>query len=109
MASVENALKAEEKAKKKLLKKMVERSIGREEFLEQKKGYDVRIEELHQKLEALKVQDVVVSDGTKAVEKIRSFLDIEELTDDIWKQFIKEVRVFTDKRVEIEWKFEEIS
>lgn len=109
MVSVENALQAEEKAKKKLLKKMVERNIGREEFLEQKKGYDVRIAELQQRLEALQVQAAVVSDGAKAVEEIRSFLDIEELTDEIWQQFIKEVQVFPDKRVKIEWKFGDIS
>ncbi len=38
----------------------------------------------------------------------RSFLDVEEMTEEIWERFVKEALVYPDGRMEIHWKFDDI-
>ena len=35
----------------------------------------------------------------------RSFLDVGEMTEEIWERFMKAARVYPDGRIEVEWNF----
>lgn len=108
LLSVEKAIKSVENAKMKLIEKMVDRSIDRNSFKEQKKIYDEEIENLSLRLEALKTTASMGTDVDKPkMEEIRSIMDVGELTEDIWNRFVKEVKVYSDKSLQIDWKFNE--
>ena len=46
-------------------------------------------------------------EGSMDKKEIRSFLDITEMTEEIWERFIKHVVVYPGNRMEIRWNFEE--
>ena len=105
--SVENAITAAGEAKNQLIRKMAERSISRELFLEKKKQQDEQIAGLEQKLSDLKTRELMQSDKTIDTNEIKSFLDISEMTEKAWNRFINKVVLYPDKKMEIQWKFEE--
>lgn len=105
--SVKKAIEAAGKAKNKLIRKMAERSIRREEFLHNKKAQDEQIAELEQKLSDLKTKELIQRDKSVDTAEIRSFLDVTEITEKEWNRFIDKVMLYPDKKMVIRWKFEE--
>ena len=109
--AAEGSLRAAEKAKKMLFEKLADRTLDRETFKEKKAEYDGEIERLKEELQILQAAG---GDGQNQAEKIRekkeeaeSFLDVPKMADEIWDKFVKKVKVFPGKRIEIEWKFED--
>ena len=47
------------------------------------------------------------NDKTIDTNEIKSFLDISEMTEKAWSRFINKVVLYPDKKMEIQWKFEE--
>ena len=48
--------------------------------------------------------------GEEAREKIKTaenFLDLKDMTEEVWEKFVEEVEVFPDYRIEIRWRFRE--
>ena len=41
------------------------------------------------------------------IEEMKSFMDITEMTEEVWDRFVEKVVVYPDKRLEICWNFEE--
>ena len=107
IAAVEKAMQAAEKSKAQLIRKLTERSISREAFVEKKKKQDEQISELERRLSDLKAQEMMECEQDADTGEIKSFLDVTELTEDIWERFIKKVVLYPDKRLEIHWNFDE--
>lgn len=109
--SLGNALEAARKAKQKLFEKLADRKIGREAFLERKRAYDAEIAEMEEEIAAVRAAERAAGDADgKARERAdaaRSFLDVEEMSEEIWERFVKEARVFPEGRIEICWNFNE--
>ena len=105
--SVENAIVAANDAKNQLIRKMAERSISRDVFLDKKKKQDEQITELEQRLSDLKTKELMQRDKGIDTDEIRSFLDVSEMTEKEWDRFIDKVVLYPNHKMVIQWKFEE--
>ena len=111
MHSLKSALESARKAKQILFEKLADRSIDRETFKEKKQGYDAEIEELEQRLSDASMAEQLAKDSDdEAAEKIetaKSFLDVTEMTEEMWEKFVKDVFLYPGGRMEIHWNFED--
>ena len=109
--TLEVALEAAKKAKMMLYEKLAERSIDRESFKEKKQEYDAEITGLEEQIsDARMVESISKEDGDEAREKIETaedFLDLKDMTEEVWEKFVEEVDVFPDYRIKIRWRFGE--
>lgn len=103
--SLRNALEAAKKAKQRLFEKLVDREIERAVFLERKKGYDEEIERLERDISDAGLAERAVGEVQERADVARSFLDLGEMTEEIWGQFVKAACVYPDGRIEIQWNF----
>ncbi len=109
--AVESSLVAAEQAKKMLFERLVDRMIDREDFIRRKAEYDKEIEALKNELSDLKI----IGESEEECEvKIREkneeanfFMGMSKMTDEMWDRFVKKVLVFSDKRIEIVWNFDD--
>ena len=105
--SLRPALEAVKQGKQKLFEKLADRQIDRETFKSKKAAYDEDIAALEQKISDAAMAEALAEDRADAVETARSFLDITEMTDEVWDRFVKDVIVYPGPRLEIIWNFEE--
>lgn len=107
--SLRNALEAAKKAKQRLFEKLADREIERAVFLERKKGYDAEIGRLEQEISdaglAGRIDRDADSEARERADVARSFLDVGEMTEEIWRRFVKAACVYPDGRIEIRWNF----
>ena len=107
--SLRNALEAAKKAKQKLFEKLVDREIERAVFLERKKGYDAEIGRLEQEISdaglAERIDRDADGEARERADVARSFLDVGEMTEEIWERFVKGACVYPDGRIEVRWNF----
>ena len=81
--------------------------ISREDFIRYKQDYDTQEETLSLQLEQLKVSTNTVSQTKPWIEKLLHLGRLEELDRETIVQTIKEIRIFEDKRIEIQYLFSE--
>lgn len=109
--SLKNALDAAKKAKQRLFERLADREIDRVEFLEKKKAYDAEIAELEQRVSDAGMAEQLSRDADdearERADAARSFLDADEMTEEIWERFVKEAFIYPDGRMEIHWNFED--
>ena len=109
--SLRGALEAAKKAKRRLFEKLADREIEREVFLGRKKGYDAEIGRLEREISdvglAERMERDVDGEARERADVARSFLDVGEMTDEIWERFVKGAMVYPDGRIEIRWNFDE--
>ena len=109
--SLESALESAKKAKQMLFEKLADRRIDRETFKVKKQEYDSVIAALEQKISDVKMTEQLVRESDEAarsrVETAKSFLDLNEMTEDVWEKFVEKVIVYAKYRIEIHWRFEE--
>ena len=107
--SLGSALEAVRKAKRRLFEKLADREIEREEFLERKKGYDAEIERMEREVSDAELAERIAreADGEarERADVARSFLDVGEMSEEIWERFVAGARMFPDGRIEVEWNF----
>ena len=107
--SLRNALEAAKKAKQRLFEKLADREIEREVFLERKKGYDEEIARLEQEILDAGLTERIERDADgearERADAARSFLDVGEMSEEIWERFVKGACVYSDGRIEIRWNF----
>ena len=107
--SLRNALEAAKKAKQKLFEKLADREIERAVFLERKKGYDAEIGRLEQEISdaglAERIDRDADGEARERADVARSFLDVGEMTEEIWERFVKGACVYPDGRIEVRWNF----
>ena len=107
LESLKSALESVKKAKHMLFEKLADRSIDRETFKEKKAQYDSEIAKLEQRISDASLAESLSVESDEKVDEVKSFLDIETMTDDIWEKFIQDVIVYPGGRMEIQWSFEE--
>lgn len=99
------------KAKQILFEKLADRSIDRESFKQKKQIYDTEIAELEQKISDVNMAAQLVRDSEEAaaerIETVESFLEVAEMTEEIWKKFVEDVFLYPGDRMEIHWNFED--
>jgi len=109
--SLKNALDAAKKAKQRLFERLADREIDRVEFLEKKKAYDAEIAELERRVSDAGMAEQLSRDADdearERADAARSFLDVDEMSEEIWERFVKEALVYPDGRMEIQWNFED--
>lgn len=107
--SLRNALEAAQKAKQRLFEKLADREIERSVFLERKKGYDAEIGRLEQEISdaglAERIDRDADGEARERADVARSFLDVGEMSEEIWERFVKGALVYPDGRIEIRWNF----
>lgn len=111
LKSIKNALEAVKKAKQMLFEKLADRSIDRETFKEKKQAYDEEIAELEQRLSDANMREMLSKeaedDAREKAEMAKSFLDVKVMTDEIWEEFLQDVFVYPDGRMEVHWNFDD--
>lgn len=107
LESLRNALGAAKKAKQRLFERLADREIGRDVFLERKKGYDAEICRLEQEISDVGLAERIDRDGEarERADAARSFLDVGEMSEEIWERFVKGACVYPDGRIEVRWNF----
>ncbi len=110
--SIEGTLKVMEKSWMMLYDRYSDGEITREEYIKEKKKYNPDKERLEEKLEILKKQAEKSGESRDRREEMSAIMKAgymqTELTEDIKDNLIKRVNVFSDERIEIEWKFEKV-
>ena len=109
--SLKSALESARKAKQILFEKLADRSIDRETFKEKKQEYDLDIDALEQKLSDASMAEQLARDSddevAEKIEMAKSFLDVTEMTEEMWEKFVKDVFLYPGGRMEIHWNFED--
>ena len=108
---IEDELNTAKKEKQALMKKLADRSIDRETFREKKSKMDESIDDLEKKLTDArleqKMMEEAASESRDKTEAAKSIIGFEEMTDEIWEKFIKDVYVYPGERLDIQWNFDE--
>ncbi|MBO6307349.1 MAG: recombinase family protein, partial [Oribacterium sp.] len=104
--AAEKKLEALSAERKKLCDRMLDRSIDREVFRERKSELDEQIATQKRWIAGLKAAEDF-AEVEDRIEEIKNFLDINEMTEELWSRFVEKAVVFPDKRLEIHWNFEE--
>ena len=107
LESLKGALESVKKAKQMLFEKLADRSIDRETFKEKKALYDSEILELEQKISDASLAESLTAESDEKMDKVKFFLEVDALTDDMWEKFIQDVIVYPGDKLEIHWNFEE--
>lgn len=85
-------------------------SLSREDFLAKKKEYDVEVAKLEQRLDELQSskneQDERSRQEQKHASQLMCYAEQMELTEEIKENLIDKVKVYSNNRIEIYWKFE---
>lgn len=109
LESLRNAMGAAKKAKQRLFERLADREIGRDVFLERKKGYDAEICRLEQEISDVGLAEQIDRDADgearERADAARSFLDVGEMSEEIWERFVKGACVYPDGRIEVWWNF----
>lgn len=96
-------------SKRRLFERLADREIAREEFLERKKGYDAEIGRLEREISdaglAERIERDADGEARERADVTRSFLDVGEMTEEIWERFVKGAMVYPDGRIEVQWNF----
>ena len=81
--------------------------MSREDFLQYKREYDERVDELKQRLEMAEMRKRQMKDNEgKDAGRFDEVLEDTELSQEIMKAFIDHVDVFEGDRIDIHWKFD---
>lgn len=84
--------------------------LSREDFLTKKKEYDTEAAKLEQRLDELQnsreEQDVRSQQKRNQVSQLMCYAEQMELTEEIKEKLIDKVKVYSNNRIEIYWKFE---
>lgn len=107
LESLKGALESVKKAKQMLFERLADRSIDRETFKEKKALYDSEILELEQKISDASLAESLTAESDEKMDEVKSFLEVDALTDDMWEKFIQDVIVYPGDKLEIHWNFEE--
>lgn len=109
--SLRSALESAKKAKQILFEKLADRSIDRESFKKKKQDYDVEIAELEQKISDVNMAEQLSRDSedesVERIETAKTFLEVTEMTEEMWEKFVKDIFLYPDDRMEIQWNFDE--
>ena len=109
--SLKSALESARKAKQILFEKLADRSIDRESFKEKKQTYDTEIAELEQKISDANMAAQLTRDfeeeSAERIETAKSFLEVMDMTEEMWEKFVKDVFLYPDGRMEIHWNFDD--
>ncbi len=85
-------------------------SLSREDFLAKKKEYDAEAAKLEQRLDELQSskneQDERAQQEQKHTSQLMCYAEQMELTEEIKEKLIDKVKVYSNNRIEIYWKFE---
>ena len=85
-------------------------SLSREDFLTKKKEYDAEVAKLEQRLDELQnsknEQDERFQQKRKHASQLMCYAEQMELTEEIKEKLIDKVKVYSNNRIEIYWKFE---
>lgn len=110
IGTLEEKLRGERKAKSVLLKKLADRSIDREMFKEQKMVLDESIADLEKKIADEKLAEKMLeesgNDARSRIAAAKNFLELEEMTEEMWEKFVKDVYVYPGERLDIQWNFD---
>lgn len=104
IASVINAISAEKKAWMKKYDDYSDGKLEKQEFLEYKKRYNKKVEELEGQLDKLK-RAREAQEGNVDFSEYKEVLKSEELTQEVLDAFVECIEVFEDNRMDIHWKF----
>lgn len=104
---LEEAVGRMEQKKKILFEDLADRKIERDVFLEKKAALDRELQNYKEKKAELLAAREVEEQGREKAEEISSILDATEMTEEMWDEFVRDVKMYPDKRIEIEWKFTE--
>lgn len=84
--------------------------LSREDFLMEKKKYDEETARLEQRLQELQSRQEIQQENHQQIEKnisqLKCYADQMELTEEIKEKLIDKVKVYSDNRIEICWKFD---
>ena len=84
--------------------------LSREDFLMEKKKYDEETARLEQWLQELQSRQEIQQENHQQIEKnisqLKCYADQMELTEEIKEKLIDKVKVYSDNRIEICWKFD---
>lgn len=84
--------------------------LSREDFLVEKKKYDEETARLEQRLHELQSRQNLQQESNQQAEKnisqLLCYANQMELTEEIKEKLIDKVKVYSDNRIEICWKFE---
>ena len=90
-----------ETAKRFLFEKLADRTIDRETFRLRKAEYDQEIDAHRERISV--IRDLLDNKREDNVDE--SILEKDDLTDEIWEQYIESAEVFPDDRMTIKFKF----
>lgn len=109
LGSLRNALEAAKKARQRVFERLADREIERAAFVERKKVHDAEIAGLEREISGAELAERIARDADgeakERADVARSFLDVGEMSDEVWERFVKGARVFPDGRIEVEWNF----
>ena len=84
--------------------------LSREDFLMEKKKYDEETARLEQRLQELQSRQEIQQENHQQIERnisqLKCYADQMELTEEIKEKLIDKVKVYSDNRIEICWKFD---
>ena len=84
--------------------------LSREDFLMEKKKYDEETARLEQRLQELQSRQEIQQENhqqiAKNISQLKCYADQMELTEEIKEKLIDKVKVYSDNRIEICWKFD---
>lgn len=105
--AVQKNIEKEKTAWMKLYDEYADGKMSREDFLQYKKEYDDRLEELKQRLETAEMRKrQMKADEGEDVGRFEEVLKTTELTQEIMNAFIDHIDVFEGDRIHIHWKFD---
>ena len=94
-----------------LYDKYADGKLERDYFLNEKKKYDVGMEQMEEELAALKqtqeAEESAQGGAKRKAERAAMFLEGDELTEDMKEKLIEKVLVYPENRIEIVWKYGE--
>ena len=98
---------AEKHAWMKLYDDYADGKMSREDFLQSKRDYDEKIDELKQRLDTAEMRKRQMKDNeVEDTGRFDEVLEATELTQEIMDAFIDHVDVFEGDRIHIHWKFD---
>ena len=105
--AVQKIIEKEKTAWMKLYDEYADGKMSREDFLQYKREYDDRLEELKQRLETAEMRKrQMKADEVDDAGRFEEVLKTTELTQEIMNAFIDHVDVFEGDRIHIHWKFD---
>ena len=105
--AIQKTIQSEKRAWMKLYDDYADGKMSREDFLQYKRDYDDRLDELKQRLETAEMRNRQMKDKEgEDAGRFDEVLEATELTQEIMNAFIDHVDVFEGDRIHIHWKFD---